>query len=227
MASSTIVNINHAFPEVETLTLRAHVPLHPHALSSGCTQIDGRYSRMTIASILERMSAKQEIIETTIVTLLRFINIKDDIFYYTACPLTVNGKECKKKCTQVSDVSWVCPRCQVSVSKCNYKYLLPMKLQDAIGTLWAIAFDEVGADLIKKTAKDLYMLQYDMATTQTPRFVINIVVSDTYAFTLLISTDTYNSEHKLKVVINKVCKLDYEAECVSLLAEIARLSARP
>ncbi|GLJ15695.1 hypothetical protein SUGI_0258250 [Cryptomeria japonica] len=111
--------------------------------------------------------------------------------------------------------------------ECNYKYLSPMKLQDATGTLWATTFDEVGIDLIKRSAKELCMLQYDMTTTKTPHVVIDTVVSNHYTFTLLVSTNTYNFERKLKVVINKVCKLDYELECVALLTEIARLSAQP
>ncbi|GLJ20107.1 hypothetical protein SUGI_0364840 [Cryptomeria japonica] len=107
--------------------------------------------------------------------------------------------------------------------ECNYNYLLPMKLQDATGTIWATAFDEVVTDLIKKTAKELYM-QNDVTTTQTPCVVINTVVSHCYMFTMLVSTDTYNSEPKMKVAINKIYEVDYKAECNALLVEIARLS---
>ncbi|GLJ39197.1 hypothetical protein SUGI_0799080 [Cryptomeria japonica] len=132
-----------------------------------------------------------------------------------------------KKCTQQTDDSWFYPRCQMSMAECNYSYLLPMKLQDATGTLWAIAFDEVGTYLIKRIAKELYMLQNDVNTTQTPHVVINTVVLHHYMFTLLVSTDTYNSEPKLKVAINKVCEVDYTVECNALLTEISPLSAQP
>ncbi|GLJ45234.1 hypothetical protein SUGI_0952110 [Cryptomeria japonica] len=115
----------------------------------------------------------------------------------------------------------------MSMAECNYSYLLPMKLQDATGTLWAPAFDEVGIDLIKKTTKELYMLQNDVSTTQAPRVIINTFVLHRYTFTMLVSTDTYNFEPKLKVAIHKVCKVDYIVECNALLAEIARLSAQP
>ncbi|GLJ43595.1 hypothetical protein SUGI_0907330 [Cryptomeria japonica] len=114
----------------------------------------------------------------------------------------------------------------MSMAECNYSYLLPMKLQDATRIVWATAFDEVGTDLIKKTAKELYMLQNDVTTTQTPYVVINKVISHHYTFTMLVSTDTYNSEPKMKAVINKVCDVDYKAECNALLAEIAHLSAQ-
>ncbi|GLJ17320.1 hypothetical protein SUGI_0300710 [Cryptomeria japonica] len=109
----------------------------------------------------------------------------------------------------------------------NYSYLLPMKLQDAIGTVWETSFDEVGTDLIKKSAKDLYILENDNTTTQTPCALINTLVSHRYTFTSLVSTDTYNSEPKMKVTINKICVVDYKAECDALIAEIARLFAQP
>ncbi|GLJ07021.1 hypothetical protein SUGI_0055660 [Cryptomeria japonica] len=123
MTFATTLHINPPFPEAEPLTLRGPLPLNPH--------IGGRYNRMTIASINEHMSARPETIQTTIAIVLRFVNITDDDFYYAACPLKVNGKPCKKKCTQQVDDSWFCPKCQMSMAECNYSYLLPIKLQDA------------------------------------------------------------------------------------------------
>ncbi|GLJ38910.1 hypothetical protein SUGI_0793190 [Cryptomeria japonica] len=115
----------------------------------------------------------------------------------------------------------------MTMAKCNYSYLLPMKLQDATGIVWATAFDEVGTNLIKKIAKELYILQNDATTTQTPCAVINTLVLHRYSFTLLVSTNTYNSEHKIKVTINKIYSVDYKTKCDALLAEIARLFAQP
>ncbi|GLJ52381.1 hypothetical protein SUGI_1114300 [Cryptomeria japonica] len=106
---------------------------------------------------------------------------------------------------------------------CNYSYLLLVKLQDATGTLWAIAFDEVGIQLLNKTAKELCAMENDATTTETPCSVINRLLSHHYSFTLLVSTDTYNSKSKMKVTVNKVSPVDYKSECDALLAEIGRL----
>ncbi|GLJ21578.1 hypothetical protein SUGI_0400570 [Cryptomeria japonica] len=105
----------------------------------------------------------------------------------------------------------------------NYSYLLPVKLQDATGTLWATAFDDVGIRLLNKTAKELCALENDATTTETPCSVINKLVSHHYSFTLLVSTDTYNYESKMKVAINKISPVDYKSECDALLVEIGRL----
>ncbi|GLJ56791.1 hypothetical protein SUGI_1260810 [Cryptomeria japonica] len=98
----------------------------------------------------------------------------------------------------------------------NYSYLLPVKLQDARGTLWATTFDDIGIHLLHKTAKELCALEND-ATTETPCAVIKRLLSHHYSFTLLVSTDTYNSKSKMKVRVNKVSPVDFKAECDALL----------
>ncbi|GLJ53618.1 hypothetical protein SUGI_1143740 [Cryptomeria japonica] len=173
------------------------------------------------------MSVKRETIQTTLLVVLHFINVTDKTFCYAACPLKVNGKPCKTKCTQQVDDSWFCPRWEMTMAECNYSYFLPVKLQDATGTVWATAFDEVGTQLIKKIAKELCALENDATTTKTPCSMINKLVSHHYSFTLLVSTIMYNFESKMKVMINKVSSVDYKSECDALLAEIARLSAQP
>ncbi|GLJ53867.1 hypothetical protein SUGI_1150270 [Cryptomeria japonica] len=220
----TTLHINPSFPEVELLTLRGKDHLLVVPFVAQTIHIDGRYTRMTISSIREQMSIKPKTIQTTLLVVLRFVNVNDQNFYYAACPLIVNGRPCKKKCTQHADDSWFCSRCQMSMQDCNYSYLLPLKLQDATGTLWATAFDEGGIHLLHKTAKQLYALQNDATTIDTPSSVIKRLLSCYYSFTVLVSTKTYNSETKMKVIVNKVAPVDFKAECHALLAKIACLS---
>ncbi|XP_057858100.2 replication protein A 70 kDa DNA-binding subunit C-like [Cryptomeria japonica] len=215
---ATTLHINPSFPEADLLTSRGKDPLLVVPFVAKTIHIDGKYTRMTISSIHEWMSIKPETIQTTLLAILRYVNVNDQNFYYTACPLIVNGRPCKKKCTQQADGSWFCSRCQMSMQDYNYSYLLRLKLQDAIGTLWATAFDEGGNHLLHKTARQLYALQNDAATTKTPSSVMKRVLSHYYSFTLLVSTETYNSGSKMKVTVNKVAPVDFKAECHALLA---------
>ncbi|GLJ11743.1 hypothetical protein SUGI_0175960 [Cryptomeria japonica] len=114
----------------------------------------------------------------------------------------------------------------MTMEECNYTYLLPAKLQDATVTVWATAFDDVGTQLIKKTGKEHSTLENDVTTTETPFSVIKNLVSHHYSFTLLVSIDTYNSESKMKVTINKVSSVDYKSDCNALLIEIGHLSTQ-
>ncbi|XP_059076742.1 replication protein A 70 kDa DNA-binding subunit E-like [Cryptomeria japonica] len=100
-----------------------------------------------------------------------------------------------------------------------------MKLQDHTGTIWANAFDEVGTELLSLSAKELYMLQYDLTIEKTPRNILKKAMFKHYSFTALVSTDTYKSERKIKVTINKVQRLNFKADFTCLLVEIARMRA--
>ncbi|GLJ04976.1 hypothetical protein SUGI_0008190 [Cryptomeria japonica] len=163
---ATTLNINPYIPEKKTLMSRGKIPDDLLPLSCVAGQLNSQYNRMTITVILECTSVLFETVETTIRVVVRII--KTDSFCYPTYPLKINGKECKKKCVQQNDNVWFCSRCQTHVPDCNYKYLLQMKLQDHTGTLWAIAFDEVGTNLLQISAKDLYMLQYDLTIEKTP-----------------------------------------------------------
>ena len=95
-------------------------------------------------------------IEVTIKATIKFI--KNDSFFYLACPLQVDGKECKKKCVENQDKTWFCSKCSTHFPECNYKYILQVKLQDHTSSIWTVAFDEVSTHLLQISEKDLYML---------------------------------------------------------------------
>ncbi|XP_057853038.2 replication protein A 70 kDa DNA-binding subunit A-like [Cryptomeria japonica] len=85
ISASTNFEINPFIPEADPLRLRGAVQqcLDPH--SSAIHSQNNQYQRMSIASILQRLSIMPETIETTITNVLCFI--KEDQFYYTTCPL--------------------------------------------------------------------------------------------------------------------------------------------
>ncbi|XP_059066655.1 replication protein A 70 kDa DNA-binding subunit A-like [Cryptomeria japonica] len=224
ITTATTLHINPSFLEAELLTLRGKDPLLVVPFVAKTIHIDGRYTRMTISLIRERMSIKPETIQITLLVVLHFVNVNDQNFYYATCLLIVNGRPYKKKCTQHADDSWFCSRCQMTMQDCNYSYLLPLKLQDATGTLWATTFDEGGIHLLHKTAKQLYALQNDTTTIETPSSMIKTLLSCYYSFIVLVSTKTYNSEMKMKVIVNKVAPVDFKVECHALLPEIGCLS---
>ncbi|GLJ28238.1 hypothetical protein SUGI_0554710 [Cryptomeria japonica] len=226
ITAATILHINPTFLEAELLMLRGKDPLLVVPFVAETIHIDGKYSRMTISSIREQMSIKPETIQTTLLAVLRFLNVTDQNLYYATCPLIINGRPCKKKCTHQVDDSLFCSRCQMTMQDYNYSYLLPLKLQDATGTLWAIAFDEGSIHLLHKTVKQLCALQNDATTTETACSVIKRLLSCHYSFTLSVSTETYNSESKMKVTVNKVSPVDFKAECHALLPEINHLSTQ-
>ncbi|GLJ50029.1 hypothetical protein SUGI_1064160, partial [Cryptomeria japonica] len=71
---TTTLHINPTFPEAEHLTLRGKEPLLVVPFVAETIHIDGKYTRMTISSISERMSIKPDTIQTTLLAVLHFVN---------------------------------------------------------------------------------------------------------------------------------------------------------
>lgn len=46
-----------------------------------------------------------------------------DNFYYTACPLTTNNRQCNKKVTNNGDGTWRCDKCDQNFQECDYRWV--------------------------------------------------------------------------------------------------------
>ncbi|EFJ04619.1 hypothetical protein SELMODRAFT_432246 [Selaginella moellendorffii] len=63
-------------------------------------------------------------------------------FYYPACMKVVNGRQCGKKVTQVSESMWQCNSCDTDSGDIHFKYALQLCILDSTGHIWAVAFDD-------------------------------------------------------------------------------------
>ncbi|XP_057856716.2 replication protein A 70 kDa DNA-binding subunit C-like [Cryptomeria japonica] len=163
--TATTSKINPSTPKADALISRGNIPAGLLPLSCVAGQLNSQYSRMTIASILERMTLLSQIVETTIRAIIM--------------------------------------------------------LQDHTSSFWGTAFDEVGTNLLGISAKELYMLQYDLAANRTPQSIIKNVLLSTFVFTLSVTTENNNSQTRLKTTITKAMHVDFQVECALLLADIA------
>lgn len=120
--------------------------------------------------------------------------------------LLLSGQECKRKCVQNDDGTWFCYKYQVQMPECNYRYLLQWKLQDHDSALWVVAFDNVAIQLLQMSAKEFYILQYDSQANASSQAVFNVILLNTFMFTLFVLSDTYNSKAMLRKKITKVAK---------------------
>ncbi|XP_059067861.1 replication protein A 70 kDa DNA-binding subunit A-like [Cryptomeria japonica] len=90
--TTTTLKINPPTPKAAALISRGNIPTSLLPLSCIAGQLNSQYTRMTIASILEQMVVLSQTVETTIRAIVRII--KTDSFFYPACPLQFNNKEC-------------------------------------------------------------------------------------------------------------------------------------
>ncbi|XP_057834089.2 replication protein A 70 kDa DNA-binding subunit A-like [Cryptomeria japonica] len=138
--------------------------------------------------------------------------IKSKSFCYQACPTQVNGKPCKKRLDETEEVTWYSSKCNMTLSECNYRYILQKHLQDHKDTIWAIAFDEGATELMDMPVETLYMLQFDDNAEKSTIEVIKNVTYNQFLLNLTCKNETYNNEERLKVTITKAKQLDFASE---------------
>ena len=90
-----------------------------------------------------------------------------DDFYFLACPLDYNGKQCMKKVSHHSNNLWHCTKCNSEFPECDYRYKLKIELHDHTGQLQNVTvFNDAGNELMGITAKDLFLLSSEPADLQ-------------------------------------------------------------
>ncbi|XP_059076322.1 replication protein A 70 kDa DNA-binding subunit A-like [Cryptomeria japonica] len=146
-----VLNVNPSIPEAQPLIARGELTSHVVLFPSTPGQLNTPYTRKTLAFVLEQCTILTDVVETVIRETIQFI--KPNAFCYPACPLTVYGKECKKKCIQQKTNEWFCPRCQEKVPKCTYRYVLQVKIYDHTDNMWVTIFDEVASKILQISTK--------------------------------------------------------------------------
>ncbi|XP_057872685.1 replication protein A 70 kDa DNA-binding subunit C-like [Cryptomeria japonica] len=136
----------------------------------------------------------------------------------------INGKECKKRLIRNGELDWYCSKCEMTLAKCAYRYIVHIQLEDHTDTLWAIAFDEGETQLLGMLAETLYKLQFDTDIESNTDEVIKSMLNKQYIFRLTYKKKKYNEEERLKITITKVEQVDFVAKSNTLLEQIKAMN---
>ncbi|XP_022731932.1 replication protein A 70 kDa DNA-binding subunit A [Durio zibethinus] len=143
--------------------------------------------------------------------------IKTDNFCYTACPLMIGDRQCNRKVTLSGNKRWLCDRCNQEFEECDYRYLLQVQIQDHTGLTWVTAFQESGEEILGCSAKEMYLLKYELQDDTKFGEIIRSRLFHQYLFRLKIKEELYGDEQRVKITVVKVDKVNYSAESRYLL----------
>ena len=122
-----------------------------------------------------------------------------DNFYYLACSSFIIGKQCMKKIIPTTTNIWHCPKCNVDIVDCDYRYLLKIDLQDHTGEiLSSIAFEDVASSLMGITSTDLHLMSLESDAIEE---IVSKVQFTQHLFTLSAKQETFQDIQHLKVII--------------------------
>ncbi|KAF5748440.1 replication protein A 70 kDa DNA-binding subunit A [Tripterygium wilfordii] len=150
--------------------------------------------------------------------------IKTDTFCYTACPLKIaEDRQCNKKVTKSGTGRWQCDRCNQEFEECDYRFLLQVQIQDHTGLTWVTAFQEAGEEIVGFSAKELYLLKFELQDDAKFADMIRSRLFYQYLFRLKIKEELFGDEQRVKITVVKADKVDYTSESSYLLDLISKL----
>ena len=149
--------------------------------------------------------------------------IKVEFFCYTACPLKIGDRHCKKKVNTNENGQWYCGRCDKTFPECDYKYILQCKVQDHTSFTWITTFEEVAEEIMGVTTKELNILKHEKQDDVKFSHIIQKVLFNRYIFKLQVKKETYILEQRIKCTVIKITKFDYSSKSKALLDSIAKL----
>ncbi|KAK3140941.1 hypothetical protein QOZ80_5AG0408030 [Eleusine coracana subsp. coracana] len=218
--STTQLKVNPEFPEAENLRrwyetegrIAACVSLSREKSGMGRNDV-----RKTVAQIKDDglgINGKPDWI-----TIKGSIShLKSDNFFYPACTIEVNGRQCNKKVTNNGDGTWHCERCDQVLPNCEYRYLLMCQIQDHTGVTYATAFQEGGMEIMGCSAQELSTIKEEDDVKFAE--IIQGIRFQMYLFKLKVMLETFNDESRIKCNIVKAEKLDPLKESGYLLGAI-------
>ncbi|KAL6533661.1 hypothetical protein OROHE_013494 [Orobanche hederae] len=156
-----------------------------------------------------------------ITVLATLIYIKVDNFCYNACPIMIGDRQCNKKVTNNGDGKWRCDRCEHVVDECDYRYILQMQIQDHTGLTWVTSFQECGVEIMGVSAKDLYNLKYEEQDDEKFSELLRGVLFTKFLFKLKVKEETFSDEQRVKSMVVKADRVNFQTETKYLLDLIA------
>ncbi|KAF3771608.1 Replication protein A DNA-binding subunit E [Nymphaea thermarum] len=224
--SSSQLFIDPQFPEAQRLTKwfnrEGKNVATPSILRDN--SMSGRtYVRKTLSQIKDEGLGRVEKLDW--ITVSAFVwSVNIDNFCYTACPLIVGDRQCKKKVTLNGDGMWHCERCGEDIPECDYRYLLQLQIRDHTGMTWVIAFHEAGEVIMGVSAKALYMLKHEEQDDVEVHMVKNSIRFNQFLFRLKVKEEIYGDEGRVRPNVVKAERLNFVDECKYLFGLIGRLS---
>lgn len=145
-----------------------------------------------------------------------------DDFYFLACPLDFNGKQCMKKVIHHSNNLWHCTKCNGEFLECDYRYKLKFEIHDHTGHLQNVtAFNDAGNELMGITAKDLFLLSIEPADLHK---ICSRISGRRFLLSLSVKTEYYNGVEHLQPILISSEEIQYDAACKEVLEDIATLT---
>ncbi|KAH7325979.1 replication factor-a protein 1 [Stachybotrys elegans] len=141
---------------------------------------------------------------------------KQENFCYPGCP------KCRKKVVEIGDGTWRCEKCDESLERPEYRYMLSVKVLDHTGRQWQSCFDETATQLLGMSANQL--MEIDDEDKTRSRQILQELNFKTFWWTCRARLSTFGETMEVRHQVVRVSPLDYKSEGLKLAEKIKQLS---
>lgn len=132
--------------------------------------------------------------------------ISPNTVYYPAC--TTEG--CNKKVIQETNGEWRCEKCDKTMPRPIFRYVLNMTINDFTGSIWVSAFNESGETILGITADELHDISTEDESLREE--IMNNRTRQDLVFKIRSKSETYQNTLRTRHQVIKVGRLNYSEE---------------
>jgi replication factor A1 len=140
--------------------------------------------------------------------------IKQDNVAYPAC----TSEGCNKKVLQDDTGMWRCERCDKTMPKPEYRYIMTLNVSDHTGQIYLSCFDDVGRMIMGMSADQLTELKEN-----DPKAAEDIFQSancQIFNFKCRAKMDTFQDQQRVRYQVSGAAPISYQAESAKLVTLI-------
>jgi replication factor A1 len=133
------------------------------------------------------------------------VYVKPENFCYPGCGT------CKKKVTDMNDGTWHCEKCNQSLDRPEYRYMLSLRVVDFTGSQWVTCFDESAAVLLGMSANQLMEMKQE-DEVKASAVLANLNFTD-HIWRCKAKLSTMGENHEVRHQVSSVSQtVDWKAE---------------
>ncbi|KAF2436074.1 single-stranded DNA-binding replication protein A [Tothia fuscella] len=139
------------------------------------------------------------------------VYIKPENNYYPAC----QSEDCNKKVVEIDPGQWRCEKCDKTMDRPNYRYVMSVNVSDHTGQIWLSGFDDTGRLIMGKTADEVHEMK-EAGENTAAAALFHDASCKTYIFRCKARMDTFRDEQRVRYQISSASPVNFKTETAKL-----------
>jgi len=122
---------------------------------------------------------------------------------------------CNKKVLQDDTGMWRCERCDKTMPKPEYRYIMTLNVSDHTGQIYLSCFDDVGRMIMGMSADQLMELKEN--DSKAAEDIFQSANCQIFNFKCRAKMDTFQDQQRVRYQVSGAAPINYQAESAKLV----------